>query len=346
MIFDSAFFDDHEQVAFCRDKASGLKAIIAIHRPGPKGRALGGCRMVDYETEEAALKDVLRLSKGMTRKAAVAGLPLGGAKAVIIGDPHKDKSPELFRAMAHAVEGLGGRYITSVDVGISGADIALMQGITKHAVGANAADPSPMTSLGVFVGIKAAAAHRGIADLKGVRIGILGVGKVGYGVAEYLHGEGAELIVADVNAPAVEKAVADLGARAVEVDAFLDEDMDIFSPNALGGIIDAVNLDRLKANIIAGGANNQLSVDGMADVLKDRDILYAPDYVINAGGLIMVDSEVDHFSQEEVRERTMQIEQSLGEIFRSADAEGITTLAAAEKLAQQRYEQSWATAAE
>lgn len=346
MIFDAASFDDHEQVAFCRDKASGLKAIIAIHRPGPKGRALGGCRMVDYATEEDALKDVLRLSKGMTWKAAVAGLPLGGAKAVILGDPAKDKSPALFHAMAHAIEGLGGRYITSVDVGIGGADVAEMQKITRHAVGANAADPSPMTSLGVFVGVKAAAAHRGMTDLKGVRVGVLGVGKVGYGLAEYLHKEGAELIVADVNQQAVERAVNELGAKAVSLEAFLDEDMDVFSPNALGGIINEETLPRIKAGIIAGGANNQLSVDSLADVLKDKGILYAPDYVINAGGLIMVDSEVDNYSMDEVRRRTLQIEESLTKIFRAADAENKTTLATAEDLARQLYAQNWASAAE
>lgn len=346
MIFDAVSYDDHEHVAFCHDDASGLRALIAIHRPGPKGRALGGCRMVDYPSEEAALDDVLRLSKGMTYKAAVARLPLGGAKAVILGDPLKDKTPELMRAMGHVVEGLAGRYITSVDVGISGADVAEMQKITKYAVGANAADPSPMTSLGVFVGLKAATRHRGMADLKGVRVGILGVGKVGYGLAEYLHGEGATLIVADTNKPAVERAVTELGAIEAAVETFLTEEMDVFAPCALGGIIDDECLDVLKAKIIAGGANNQLRHDGLAEDLKSAGILYAPDYVINAGGLIMVDSEVDHFSLEEVRERTMGIAGSLTEIFKASDEAGVTTLAAAENIAIQRYRESWAAAAE
>lgn len=346
MIFDALSYDDHEHVAFCRDRDSGLRAVIAIHRPGPKGRALGGCRMVDYASDEAALDDVLRLSKGMTYKAAVARLPLGGAKAVIIGNPLKDKTPELMRAMAHVVEGLGGRYITSVDVGISGADVAEMQKITKHAVGANAADPSPMTSLGVFVGIKAAAAHKGITDLKGVRVGILGVGKVGYGLAEYLAAEGAQLLVADMNKPAVDKAVSVLGATAVPVESFVSQDMDIFAPCALGGIIDDACLDGLKAKIIAGGANNQLLHDGLAEDLRSTGILYAPDYVINGGGLIMVDSEVDHFSMEEVRARTMDIAGSLTEIFETSDEKGITTLAAAEDLAVRRYTEGQAQAAE
>lgn len=346
MIFDAVSYDDHEQVAFCRDAASGLRALIAIHRPGPKGRALGGCRMVNYASEEEALDDVLRLSKGMTYKAAVARLPLGGAKGVIIGDPLNDKTPELMRAMAHAVEGLGGRYITSVDVGISGADVAEMQKITKHAVGANAADPSPMTSLGVFVGVKAAAKHIGMIDLKGVKVGILGVGKVGYGLAEYLHREGAELVVADTNKPAVDKAISDLGATAAPVETFLSQDMDIFAPCALGGVIDDASLKMLKAKVIAGGANNQLRRDGLAEDLKSSGILYAPDYVINAGGLIMVDSEVDHFSHDEVRERTMQIAGSLTEIFKTSDEKGITTLAAAEDIALRRYRETWAAAAE
>lgn len=346
MIFDAVSYDDHEQVAFCRDSASGLRALIAIHRPGPKGRALGGCRMVNYASEEEALDDVLRLSKGMTYKAAVAGLALGGAKGVIIGDPLNDKTPELMRAMARAVEGLGGRYITSVDVGISGADVAEMQKITKYAVGANAGDPSPMTSLGVFVGLKAAAEHEGITDLKGVRVGILGVGKVGYGLAEYLHGEGAELVVSDTNKSAVEKAVAQLGATEAPVETFLSEDMDIFAPCALGGIIDDASLKLMKAKIIAGGANNQLRRDGLADDLKSSGILYAPDYVINAGGLIMVDSEVDLYSLDEVRDRTMKIAGSLAEIFKASDEKGITTLAAAEEMAKRRYSESWATAAE
>lgn len=346
MIFDASSYDDHEQVVFCRDKASGLKAIIAIHRPGPKGRALGGCRMVNYASEEDAIKDVLRLSKGMTWKSAVAGLPLGGGKSVIIGDPSKDKSPELFRAMANAIEGLGGRYITSVDVGISGADVAEMQKYTKFAVGAHAADPSPMTSLGVFEGVKSAAAYRGMSDLKGVRVGILGIGKVGYGLAEYLHKEGADLIVADVNDAAVAQAESDLGAKGVSLDAFLDQDMDIFSPNALGGIINPETLRRIKAGIVAGGANNQLSVDGMAEELRQKGILYAPDYVINAGGIIMVDSEVDNFSMDEVRARTLKIGASLTEIFTNAETGGVTTLKAAEELARARYTQNWAQAAE
>lgn len=346
MIFDAPSYDDHEHVAFCRDSASGLRAVIAIHRPGPKGRALGGCRMVDYASDEAALDDVLRLSKGMTYKAAIARLPLGGAKAVIIGDPLKDKTPELMRAMAHVVEGLSGRYITSVDVGISGADVAEMQKITKHAVGANAADPSPMTSLGVFVGLKAAAAHKGITDLKGVRVGILGVGKVGYGLAEYLAAEGAQLIVADMNKSAVDKAVKVLGATAAAVETFRTQDMDIFAPCALGGIIDDACLDGLKASIIAGGANNQLLHDGLAEDLRSKGVLYAPDYVINGGGLIMVDSEVDHFSMEEVRARTMEIAGSLTRIFKTSDEQGITTLAAADDLAKSRYHEGHAAAAE
>ncbi len=337
MIYSALSYDDHEQVVFCRDPHTGLKAIIAIHRAGPKGRALGGCRMVDYKDEDAALDDVLRLSKGMTYKSAVSGLTLGGGKCVIIGDP-ANNTPELMRSLGRFVDGLGGRYITSVDVGISGSDIAVMQGVTKFAVGAGSADPSPMTSLGVFKGIQASVKYKlGREDLSGLKVAILGIGKVGYGLAEHLSNEGASLIVADVNNQAVDKAVGELGATASNIDSIWDEEVDVFSPCALGGAINQDTLPRLKTSIVAGGANNQLREDSLAKAVRDQGILYAPDYVINAGGLIMVDSEVEPYSMEEVKTRTLAIYGTLMQIFQKADAQGTTTLQAAEELAKERY---------
>jgi len=345
MIFSAPSFDDHHKVVYCNDSKTGLRAIIAIHRVGPKGRALGGCRMVNYANEDEALNDVLRLSKGMTYKAAVSGLALGGGKSVIIGDPRTQKTPELLRAMGQFVEDLGGKYITSVDVGISGADVATMAEVTKYAVGAG--DPSPMTALGVYKGLQASVRYKlGKDSLKGLKVAILGIGKVGYGLAEHLAKDGAELIVADVNDDVVNKAVTELGAKPVSVDEIWDEEVDAFAPCALGGIINQETLPRLKTSIIGGGANNQLSQDSLAATLKDKGILYAPDYVINAGGLIMVDSEVDDYTVEEAENRTNAIYDSLLAIFQRADAKGETTLEAASEFALERSHAIWPEAAE
>ncbi|TNE41910.1 MAG: amino acid dehydrogenase [Alphaproteobacteria bacterium] len=344
MVFSAPAFDDHEKVVFGYDKATGLKAIIAIHRKGPKGRALGGCRMVDYKSEEDALNDVLRLSRGMTFKSAVSGLALGGAKSVIMGDPAK-KTPELLRAMGKFVDSLGGAYYTSVDVGISAADVDTMSSVTPYAVPGG--DPSPMTALGVYQGMKAAAkAKLGTDDLKGKRVAIQGIGKVGYGLAEYLAKEGAEIFVADVNAAALDKAAKDLGAQVVDLDAIWDQDVEIIAPCALGASVNDETIARMKASVIAGGANNQLAHDGLAEVLKGKGVLYAPDYVINAGGVIQVDSHVDMFSEDEVRSRTMGIYDTLLRIFDRAERDNITTLKAAEDEALARMNAALAEAAE
>ncbi len=336
MIFDAPSFDRHEHVVFGHDPHTGLKAIIAIHRLGPEGRALGGCRMVAYATEEEALDDVLRLSKGMTYKAAVAHLPLGGAKSVIIGNPQKQKTPALLHSMGRFIDSLRGQYITSVDVGISGHDVAIMQADTRFAVGAG--DPSPTTAFGVFRGIQAAVKYRmNTDDLSGIRVAVSGVGKVGFALCEFLYDHGVALTIADVNRDAVTHAVDRFQAKAVDVHRIASEEVDIFAPCALGGIIDTAAIDKMKASIIAGGANNQLAHDDVVADLKSKGILYAPDYVVNAGGLINVASEVVTYSAEEVHNRTDHIYDTLLEIFGKADAEDKTTLAAAEDIARQRY---------
>jgi leucine dehydrogenase len=345
MVFSAPSYDDHEKVVYCHDAKTGLRAIIAIHRAGPKGRALGGCRMVDYANDAEALNDVLRLSKGMTFKSAVSGLPLGGAKCVIIGDPNTQKTPELLRAMGRAINDLGGRYYTSVDVGISSDDVAIMAEETAFAV--TGGDPSPMTALGVYKGVQAAVKHRlGKDSLAGVRVAIQGIGKVGYGLAEHLANEGAELIVADVNQSAVDQAVSELGATASSLEDILTLDVDVLAPCALGASIDDATVENLKAPIIAGGANNQLAHDGLAEVLKAKGVLYAPDYVINAGGVIKVDSGVDDFTDEEVERRTLEIYNTLMNIFERADKGDITTLKAAEDEAVAKFHAATAEAAE
>lgn len=345
MIFDATSFDDHQQVVFCNDVASGLKAIIAIHRGGPKGQALGGCRMINYSSDEEALNDVLRLSRGMTYKSAVSNLALGGAKSVIIGDPATQKTPELLHAMGRFVNSLGGRYITSVDVGIGADDVGIMQQVCDYAVGAG--DPSPMTALGVYTGVKACAkAKLGTDDLKDVRVAVLGVGKVGYGLCEYLHKEGAKLVVADVNDKATSLANEKFGAAVTSIDDLISREVEVFSPCALGAIINEDTIPKLNTKIIAGGANNQLAVDSMADDLTARGILYAPDYVINAGGVIQCDQEVNDYSEAEAKARTEEIYDTLTRIFTRAASDGITTLAAAQELASERYHAQYQEAAE
>lgn len=344
MIFDAPSFDDHEKVVFGHDRETGLKAIIAIHRLGPEGRALGGCRMTPYASEEEALDDVLRLSKGMTYKAAVANLHLGGAKSVIIGDPTKHKSDALLRAMGRFVESMNGQYITSVDVGVSGPDVGIMASETRWAVGAG--DPSPTTSLGVFEGIKAAIKYRlNTDDLSTLTISVLGVGKVGYALCKLLSERGANLIVADVHRESAQKAALKFEAKVVSPDDIVSEQVDVFAPCALGGILNNETIAKLNTGIVAGAANNQLMEDRHADVLRAAGILYAPDYVINAGGLIQVASEIENFSDEEARARTVHIHDTLLEIFAKADSAGISTLEAASRLALERY-QARAIAAE
>jgi len=345
-IFAHPALDGHEEVAFCCDPESGLKAIIAIHNRS-LGPALGGCRMWPYESEDAALTDVLRLSRGMTYKAALAGLALGGGKSVIIGDPGRDKSPALFRAMGRFVDRFGGRYIIAEDVGIAVEDVEAMAEATRHVAGTGngggAGDPAPATAYGVYMGLSAAVRKRlGRGSLAGLRVAIQGLGHVGRELAQLLRQQGVRLIVTDIHPVAVEWAVGELGARAVAPEAIYDAEADVFAPCALGAILDDDTIPRLTAKIVAGSANNQLAEDRHGDALKDRGILYAPDYVINAGGLIYVSGEVarrgrGQFDRDGALARVAGIHDTLMAIFERAEADGLATSAAADRLAEERF---------
>ncbi len=339
--FESPDFDHHETVAFFDDKASGLKAIIAIHSTA-LGPACGGTRVYPYADGDAALTDVLRLSRGMSYKNAIADLPLGGGKAVIIGDPAKDKTEARLLAYGRAITELGGRYITAMDVGVLPPDMAVIARATKYAAGFDmpgkpSGDSGPPTALGTFVGLKAAIKHRlGVDSAKGLTVAIQGLGKVGLNLAGRLHEEGAKLIVSDVNEAAVKKAVDAYGAKAVSADVVVTSECDVFSPNALGAILNDQTVDKLHAKVIAGAANNQLARDHHGEALKARGILYAPDYVINGGGIIRVAGQIFEWSDAEVERRVLNIADTLTQIFRRADAENRTTNAIADRIAEER----------
>jgi leucine dehydrogenase len=340
-VFDQIHEAHHEQVVFCHDAESGLDSIIAIHDT-TLGPALGGTRMWPYRSTHEALVDVLRLSEGMTYKAAVADLELGGGKAVIIGDSKRDKTPELLRAHGRFVDTLGGRYITAEDVGIGVEDMEYVYEETRHVTGIRSSpqgsgDPSPVTAFGVYNGIKASCKQKlGSDDLKGVRIAVQGAGHVGYYVCENLAADGAVLSICDIDAERVHKVVDDFGATPVEPDAIYDVDCDVFAPCALGAIINDATLRRLRCQIVAGGANNQLEEDRHGDALDAKGILYAPDYVINAGGLINVYGEIVGYGLETAKEKAYGIYGTLLSIYEIAAEEGIPTYRAADRLARER----------
>lgn len=338
-LFTHPEFDGHEQVVFCHDAESGLKAIIAIHstRLGP---ALGGCRMWAYPSEDEALTDVLRLARGMTFKAALAELPYGGGKSVILADPARDKSAPLFRAMGRHVERLGGRYTIAEDVGISVPDVELMARETRHVAGIPAGgsgDPSPATAYGVFKGIEAALAHAtGRATLAGRTVAVQGLGHVGLRLCGYVHEAGGRLIVADLDPDAIATAVQRFGASVVAPDAILAAPADVLAPCALGAVLSARTIPTLRAAIVAGSANNQLAELDDAVRLAARGILYAPDYAINAGGIINISHEGPNYDADAAFEHVARIAETLSDIFRRAADEGITTAAAADRLAAER----------
>jgi leucine dehydrogenase len=340
-VFEAADFDHHETVAFFDDKATGLRAIIAIHSTA-LGPACGGTRMYPYANGDEALTDVLRLSRGMSYKSAIAGLPLGGGKAVILGDPAKDKTEARLLAYADAVSTLGGRYITAMDVGITAKDLSVIARRTKHVAGYDqpgktGGDSGPLTALGVFVGLKAAVKHKLGADTaKGLTVAIQGLGKVGMGLAQRLHAEGAKLIVSDVNAEAVRRAEDSFGARAVSAENIVTSECDVFSPNALGAVLNSGSIPRLHAKVIAGAANNQLARDEDGAALKQRGVLYAPDYVINGGGIICVAGQIFGWSDTEIERRVLAIADTLAQIFRRSDSEEIPTSVIADRMAEER----------
>lgn len=338
-LFEALERDGFEQVVFCNDVETGLKAIIAIHDT-TLGPALGGVRMWNYNCEEEALHDVLRLAKGMTYKNAAAGLNLGGGKAVIIGDPKKDKSEALFRSFGRFVETLNGRYITAEDVGTFEEDMDYIHMETEFVTGTSrkgAGDPSPVTALGIYYGMKQAAKEAfGSDSLKGLTIAVQGVGQVAYHLCKHLHEEGAELIVTDINEEAVERAVKEFAATSVKPDEIYDVDCDIFSPCALGGIINDETIPRLKAKVIAGSANNQLEKEEHGRILHEKGILYAPDYVINAGGVINVAEELAGYNRQRALNKVKSIYNILETVFEISRQKNIPTSIAANELAEKR----------
>lgn len=335
---------DYEQVVFCQDEASGLKAIISIHDT-TLGPALGGCRMWSYATEEEAIMDALRLSRGMTYKAAAAGLNLGGGKTVVIGNAKTDKSEALFRALGRFIQSLNGRYITAEDVGTSVHDMDTIHMETNYVTGISQAygssgNPSPMTAYGVFRGMQATAkVALGTDDLAGKTVAIQGLGSVGYALAEYVHQAGGQLIVTDINEDSVKRAVSELGAKAVGLTDIFSVNCDIFAPCALGAIVNDETINGLKCKAIAGSANNQLAEERHGDLLHARGILYAPDYVINSGGLINVADELEGYNADRAKMKVDNIYNIMGEIYAVSDREQIPSYAAADRMAENRIAQ-------
>jgi len=340
-IFEKIGEHDHEQVVFCYEPAAGYRGIIAIHDT-TLGPALGGTRFWNYASDEEALIDVLRLARGMTYKAAAAGLNLGGGKAVIIGDPRTTDREAIFRAHGRFVESLKGRYITAEDVGVSVEDMSFVEMETEHVAGVlgGSGDPSPVTAFGVYRGMKAAAKERyGSDSLEGLRIAVQGLGHVGYYLCRDLAAEGAQLIVTDIYEDRVERVVREFDAEAVAPDRIYGVDAQIFAPCALGAVVNDETLPQFRFDIIAGSANNQLAEPRHGDALAEREILYAPDYVINAGGLINVYGELHGWSAERAKQKAGEIYDTLTRLFALAKEQGITTHAAADRLAERRIEQ-------
>ncbi|ABM00273.1 leucine dehydrogenase [Shewanella amazonensis SB2B] len=334
-VFNHVSYDEHEQVVFCHDKESGLKAIIAVHNTN-LGPAVGGCRMWNYQSDEEALNDVLRLSRGMTYKNALAGLTMGGGKSVIIADPKTQDREALFRAFGRFINTLGGKYYSAEDVGTTTADIMIAHQETPYMAGleGKSGDPSPFTALGTFLGIKAAVKHqRGLDSLKGLKIAVQGVGHVGYYLCKHLHEEGAELIVTDIHQASLDKVATEFGAAVVAPQDIYSQDVDIYAPCALGATINDATLPLLKAKIVAGCANNQLAEPRHGQMLKDMGILYAPDYVINAGGIINVSFENDYDAARSTA-KVEKIYDTLLTIFTAADEQNRTTGAVADEMAR------------
>ena len=340
-VFEHINGDGYEQIVYCSDDHSGLRAIIAIHSTA-LGPALGGTRFYPYPNEEQALVDVLRLAKGMTYKAAAAGLDLGGGKAVIIGDPRRIKSEELLRAYGRFVETLGGRYITAEDVGTALEDMDTVRRESRWVTGCShtyggSGDPSPVTAYGVLQGMKACALEVfGDSTLKGRSVALQGVGKVGYALCGYLVEEGADVTIADIDVDNLGKAVADFGVRTTALDTIHTLETDIFAPCALGGVINDDTVSELRCKIIAGAANNQLAREEHGDKLRDLGILYAPDFVINAGGLINVEDELRGYDRERAMTRVKSIYKALQLIFTMARERNISTARAAMEYAEDR----------
>jgi leucine dehydrogenase len=341
-IFDHVAGSKHEQIVFCNDPETGLKAIIAIHNTN-LGPALGGTRMWMYKTEAEALNDVLRLSRGMTYKAAISGLNLGGGKAVIIGDSKKDKSEALFRRFGRFINNLNGQYITAEDVGTSTKDMEYVAMETKSVTGlpesmGGSGDPSPVTAYGVYMGMKASAKFAwGNDDLSGKKVLVQGIGNVGKNLVSHLTKEGAVVYIADINEEQLNKVAAEYGATIVSNDGLYDLDIDIYAPCALGATLNTENISRLKCSIVAGAANNQLAEETVhGPMLVEKGIVYAPDFLINAGGLINVYSELNGYDRSKALTQTEHIYNATMDILKNAQAQGIHTQLAAMQIAEKR----------
>ena len=331
-----ADFDDHEFVHVVRDRESGLTAIISVHSTH-LGPGAGGTRFWHYPDPKDGLRDALRLSRGMSYKNAMAGLPAGGGKAVILADSDRRKTPEMLAAFAKAIDRLGGNYITAQDVGISEDDIVAVSRGTSHVAGlpGRGGDPGPYTARGVYLGVKAAARRAlGSDDMRGVRVAIQGVGSVGGGLARYLAEEGADLVLADINRDYVQNLAEELGAQVVGVEEVLTTECDILSPNALGAILNEQTIEGLKTKAVAGGANNQLAKGHEGAALQERGILYAPDYVINAGGIINVLREIDGSDDDAIHAKIDKIPGRLEDIWQEADESGASPDVVADRMAR------------
>jgi leucine dehydrogenase len=327
--------DDFEQVVYCRDRSTGLRSIIAIHDT-TLGPALGGVRMRPYATEHEALEDVLRLARGMTYKSAMAGLNLGGGKSVIIGDPYKDKSEALLRAHGRFVETLGGRYIPGIDVGTSQADLRVI-GVEARQVSSVGEDPSPFTALGVHAAMRACVEEElGTTDFSGVRVAIQGVGHVGEALARMLASGGAELILSDQISERARMLSDEFGATTVPADEIISSECEVFAPCATGAVINDETIPKLRCRVIAGAANNVLAEPRHGAALRDRGILYAPDYVANAGGLILLEEERAGHTYEQSQERVREIYDVTVRIIERARRDGIPTAEASDRLAEER----------
>jgi leucine dehydrogenase len=343
-VFGHFSFDDHEQIVFCNDKDTGLKAIIGIHST-VLGPALGGTRMWHYNSEWDALNDALRLSRGMTYKAAVTGLNLGGGKAVIIGDSKTQKTPELMLRFGEFVHSLGGKYITAEDVGMETSDMDLVRSVTPYVTGISedkggAGNPSPITAFGVFMGMKAAAKFAyGSALLEDKVVYVQGIGNVGEALVEHLTNEGAKVYISDINQDRLEEIQDKYSVSIYGGKNLYSEEMDIYAPCALGATINDVTIPQLKARIVAGAANNQLEIEKKHGImLRDKGIIYAPDFLINAGGIINVYAELENYGKQEIMRKTENIYNTTLEILTNADLQGITTYQAAFDVAQARID--------
>lgn len=342
-VFGQASFSDHEQIVFCNDKDTGLKAIIGIHNT-VLGPALGGTRMWKYANEWEALNDVLRLSRGMTFKSSISGLNLGGGKAVIIGDAKADKTPEMMTKFGEFINSLSGKYITAEDVGTTTPDMDLIREVTPYVTGISegkggSGNPSPVTAYGVYMGMKAAAKQQfGSDNLAGKKVLVQGTGNVGETLIDYLTKEGALVQISDISEARMQEISAKYGAQIATGDIY-SLDVDIYAPCALGATVNDDTINRLKAKVIAGAANNQLANEMVhGQMLKERGILYAPDFLINAGGIINVYAEIVGYDKAEAMRRTENIYNTTLEIFSFANANNVTTHQAALSIAQKRID--------